>query len=611
MTEERWSKIGTSLIELISLPPEERTHRLAMLEESDPQLHAEVESLMVAYGRADGELNRDEGAALRKAFEGMDRTRLRSWASSPAAELESIAPMPRADRAKAGLWKHQVPPDLLRRAANRLQALAAIITIALTVYFIIYTSLPVFLGPELPQLPGPTQVITLSMLLLSIGIYFLGRSRLLPPERMLDVGLAYEVALAFAGGVAIQFFAGQLLMPSLGVSEIAVVILVFAVLVPNTPRKVLLAALLAASMDPIGDLLYGLRGGQTPTSAEMVRAYYANYLAAGVALLTAHQLTRLAREVGQARELGSYRLTRRLGRGGMGEVWRADHQMLARPAAIKLIRPDQLMNVGENREMLLRRFEKEAQTKALLKSAHTIELYDFGVTPEGSFYYVMELLDGVDMQTLVDRYGPVEPARAVHLLRQVCDSLSEAHESGLVHRDIKPANVYVCRYGRSTDFVKVLDFGLVGPRAGIDAQIALTLDVSPGGTPAFMAPEQILGNHPIGARTDLYAVGCLAYWLLTGEWVFAGTTPMEALVKHAREEPDPPSAHSEVAVPSALDSVILECLEKDPERRPANAEVLGSRFADCVSDLSWTAQNAREWWELHQPTGLPGDGIES
>jgi serine/threonine-protein kinase len=605
------------LIELISLPPQERTRRLAVLEESDPRLHAEVESLIAAYGSADGEPNRQEGAAVRRASKSKGRKRLRSGAALPAAELETIGPTPRTERPKAGLWKHQVPPDLLRRAANRLETVAAIIAVALTGYLIINAVMPASFGPELTPLPGATNLLLLGMLLLSIGVYFLGRSRLLPPERMLDVGLVYEVALAFIGAVAIQFFADELLMPSLGVSEVAVLILVFAVLVPNTPGRVLAAALVAASMDPIGDLLYGLRGGQTPTFGQMSLAYYANYLAAGIALLTAHQLTRLAREIGEARELGSYRLTKRLGRGGMGEVWKAEHQMLARPAAIKLIRPDRLMNLGEDRHMLLRRFEREAQTTALLKSPHTIELYDFGVTPEGSFYYVMELLDGVDMQTLVDRYGPVEPARAMHLLQQVCDSLAEAHESGLVHRDIKPANAYVCCYGRTTDFVKVLDFGLVGPRAGldsqtlIDAQTALTLDVTPGGTPAFMAPEQILGNQAIGARTDLYAVGCLAYWLLTGERVFEGTTLMEALVKHAREEPEPPSARSEVAFPSELDSVILECLEKDPERRPENAEVLGARFANCVSDGSWTADDAREWWSLHQPTGSPSNGSEA
>ncbi|UCG76083.1 MAG: serine/threonine protein kinase [Gemmatimonadota bacterium] len=477
---------------------------------------------------------------------------------------------------------------------------SAVIAIALTVYVVITNSAPVLADPALAQ-PGPTRLIVLGMLLCSIGVYFLGRSNALSPERMLDVGLAYEVFLAFMGGVALQYFAAELRMPVWGVSEIAIVILVFAILVPNTPGRVLLAALVAATMDPIGDLIYGLRGGETPTLVQMVGAYYANYLAAGIALVTAHVLTSLAQEVGEARELGSYRLTERLGRGGMGEVWRADHRMLARPAAIKLIRPDMLISVGDDRETLVRRFEREAQATALLRSPHTIDVFDFGVTPEGSLYYVMELLDGLDMQTLVERYGPIQPARSAYLLAQVCDSLLEAHENGLVHRDIKPANIYVCRYGIEADFVKVLDFGLVGRRPDLAADTRLTMGDCPGGTPAFMAPEQILGQT-LDGRTDIYALGCLAYWLLTGGCVFSGGTPLDALVKHAREIPEPPSARSELAIPAELDQLVLACLEKDPDRRPPNAGVLRSRLDECVPHGGWTAAEARAWWDLHRPT---------
>ncbi len=529
-------------------------------------------------------------------------------ASSPSAErAETVAPSEGRSRPRS-LTAHQIPLDLLRRAADRLQMVAVIIAIALTVYVIISNSAPVLADPSLAQ-PGPTRIIVFALLLVSIGVYFLGRSKALKPERMLDVGLWYEVLLAFGGAVAIQYYAGELRMPTWGVSEVAVLILVFAILVPNTPGKVLLTALVAATMDPIGDLIYGLRGGETPSFVQMVGAYYANYLAAGIALVTAHVLTRLAREVSEARELGSYRLAERIGGGGMGEVWRADHQMLARPAAIKLIRPDMLMGVGEDRETLVRRFEREAQATALLKSPHTIELYDFGVTPDGSLYYVMELLDGLDMQTLVERYGAVQTERAVYLLRQVCDSLFEAHENGLVHRDIKPANVYLCRYGMEADFVKVLDFGLVGRRPGIAVDTRVTMGDRTGGTPAFMAPEQILGRT-VGGRTDIYAVGCLAFWLLTGSYVFSGATPLDAVVKHAREEPEPPSARSEMPIPAVLDELVLACLEKEPERRPANAAVLRAQLAACAPDNAWTGEDAWSWWELHEPAELAETALE-
>ncbi len=528
--------------------------------------------------------------------------------SSPSAErAETVAPSEGRSR-PLSLTAHQIPLDLLRRAADRLQMVAAIMAIALAGYVIITNLAPVLADPSLAQ-PGPTRLIVLALLLVSIGVYFLGRFHALKPERMLDVGLWYMVFLAFGGAVAIQYYAGELRMPTWGVSEVAVLILVFAILVPNTPGKVLLFALVAATLDPLGDLIYGLRGGETPTFLQMLAAYYANYFAAGIALVTAHVLTRLAREVSEARELGSYRLTEQLGRGGMGEVWRADHRMLARPAAVKLIRPDMLMGVGEDRETLVRRFEREAQATALLRSPHTIELYDFGVTPEGSLYYVMELLDGLDMQALVERYGPLQPERAVYLLRQVCDSLFEAHENGLVHRDIKPANVYVCHYGMEADFVKVLDFGLVERRPGIAGDTRLTMDDCPGGTPAFMAPEQILGRT-VDGRTDIYAMGCLAFWLLTGSCVFSGATPLDAVVKHAREEPEPPSARSEMPIPAVLDELVLACLEKEPERRPANAAALRAQLAACAPDNAWTGEDARSWWELHEPTALAETALE-
>ena len=218
--------------------------------------------------------------------------------------------------------------------------------------------------------------------------------------------------------------------------------------------------------------------------------------------------------------MGSYRLVERLGKGGMGEVWRAQHRMLARPAAIKLIRPEVLgaTDAGEPGSMLLRRFEREAQATALMRSAHTVELYDFGVADDGTFYYVMELLDGFDLDELVERFGPVPPERAVHLLRQICDSLAEAHAAGLIHRDVKPANMYACRYGREVDFIKVLDFGLVkhgrAPEEGADKLTAG--DTARAARRRSCRPSRRSATSDVDARSDLYAVGCVAYWLLTG-----------------------------------------------------------------------------------------------
>jgi serine/threonine-protein kinase len=302
----------------------------------------------------------------------------------------------------------------------------------------------------------------------------------------------------------------------------------------------------------------------------------------------------------QARKMGSYELEERLGQGGMGEVWRARHHLLARRAAIKLVRPETLGGDPQTRRVALARFEREAQSTASLRSPHTIDLYDFGVSDTGVFYYVMELLVGRDMQTLVRDFGQLSPDRVLYLLEQVCESLAEAHIEGLVHRDIKPSNIYVCREGLEYDFVKVLDFGLARDRRPDAPQVTHTSERLTG-TPAYMAPEVILGATEIDPRVDIYALGCVAYFLLTGQLVFEGETSMKTLLKHVEETPVPPSQRTEVNVPPALDALVLKCLEKDPDRRPKDASVLLHRVRACRVSTPWTNDHAREWWETHLP----------
>jgi len=295
--------------------------------------------------------------------------------------------------------------------------------------------------------------------------------------------------------------------------------------------------------------------------------------------------------------LGSYRLEELLGRGGMGEVWRAKHRLLARRAAIKLVRPEALGGERGNRDAVLTRFEREAQTTASLSSPHTIDLYDFGVSEGGRFYYVMELLDGYDAAELVQRFGPMPAERVVYLLQQVCESLGEAHAAGLIHRDIKPSNIYICRYGRAFDFVKVLDFGLVKHRNPHVTQ--LTADQTLSGTPAFMAPEQILGTGALDARSDIYAVGCVAYWLLTGSEVFQAETSLQVMLAHAYKPPVPPSERGDHPIPEALEAAVMACLAKDPDARPGSADDLSSILSRVDSGEDWTQEKARLWWRHH------------
>ena len=298
--------------------------------------------------------------------------------------------------------------------------------------------------------------------------------------------------------------------------------------------------------------------------------------------------------------VGSYQLVDRIGAGGMGEVWLARHQLLARPAAVKIIRDAALTGDSEERRVVRERFEREAHATASLQCPHTVQLYDFGTTDAGSFYYVMERLRGMDVQRLVERHGPLPAGRAVFLLKQVCRSLAEAHAEGLVHRDIKPANLFVCRLGTQYDFVKVLDFGVVARRARERMQPVTTAgDVL--GTPAFLAPELATTERRFDGRADIYALGCVAFWMLTGRLPFDGTDALALLMHHARTPPERPSAFAEEPIPAALDAAVLACLAKDPSARPPSADVLREQLEAIPLPVGWSERDARVWWESHEP----------
>jgi len=298
--------------------------------------------------------------------------------------------------------------------------------------------------------------------------------------------------------------------------------------------------------------------------------------------------------------LGSYRLVSPLGSGGMGEVWRADHRLLARPAAVKLIRHD--VPSGARRDDLVRRFQREAQVTASLRSPHTVQLYDFGVNDSGSFYYVMELLEGLDLHRIVTRFGPQPSERIVALLRQTCRSLAEAHGRGLVHRDIKPANLFVTRLGTEYDYVKVLDFGVVKEASGQDTTLVTRGGMQ--GTPAFMPPEIAMGDRPIDGRADLYSLACAAYWALTGQPPFEADTAGQMILPHVQSPPIPPSERSELPIPPSLEALLMRCLAKDPDGRPVSAVALDAELGAVPCEPAWTQERAREWWEMHAPDSV-------
>jgi len=344
-------------------------------------------------------------------------------------------------------------------------------------------------------------------------------------------------------------------------------------------------------MDPAGLAVNVLVGNPRPSLLTGVLMFLPTAVAGLVALVVSRIMHELAVAADKGQEMGSYRLEELLGRGGMGEVWRASHRLLARAAAVKLIR----VEPGTDSRELLRRFEREAQATAALRSPHTVDVYDYGTTEDGTFYYVMELLEGFDLETLVNRFGPLPPERAIVLLEQACHSLAEAHEGGLIHRDVKPANIFVCRYGIDWDFVKVLDFGLVKNPAAADGRQVTVAGVI-AGTPGYMSPEMGLGSPDLDWRTDIYALGCVAYWLVTGHRVFEEGSPMQILMDHVQKQPVPPSRRIETPIPAELDRVILACLEKDPNNRPQTTHELVKRLRAVPFAEKWTEERARHWW---------------
>ena len=400
------------------------------------------------------------------------------------------------------------PTDLLSQFAARLRIVALLY--AFTFFMAGIFPALLFPGDRARFLGNPVQwgpsVLGILVALLVAAVI---RTARVPLPTVMNIGLAFEIVSSYA--IAAAEFADPMALEEhrgmLGLSWVAVWVVLFTVVVPTSPRRAVLAALASVSSVPV---VIGLVMASGATSVRLHPALFffglvfPYLLVVGMAYVGARVVYQLGTEVKRARELGSYHLEEKLGEGGMGEVWRARHRMLARPAAIKLIRHSLAAKdrPGVSSEAA-RRFEREAQVIARLRSPHTVELFDFGMSADGAFYYVMELLDGLDADSLVRRFGPIPPERAIHLLRQICHSLSEAQSCGLVHRDIKPANIFLCRYGEEYDFVKVLDFGIVG--AAHDATDGSPVDTQEGavqGTPAFMAPEQAMGTMWTGAPTS-------------------------------------------------------------------------------------------------------------
>jgi serine/threonine-protein kinase len=370
------------------------------------------------------------------------------------------------------------------------------------------------------------------------------------------------------------------------------VLLYRAAIVPSPPlRTAWISGLSAAPAPILAAVIYkGQEFAEVSRGQTVAYAFLWASLTVLLSILLSFVTFRLRKSVARARRLGQYTLGEKLGEGGMGIVYRAEHEMLRRPTAIKLLPP------GRAGEDSLKRFEREVQQTARLTNPHTVSIYDYGRTPDGLFYYVMEYLDGVDLEDLVRESGSVSPGRAVRILRQACAALAEAHGIGLIHRDIKPANIFLCERGGIPDIAKVLDFGLVREITG-SADPRLTAENVVHGTPQYLAPEAIRNADSIDARSDLYALGAVGYFLLTGTPVFSGRGSLEVIHHHLQTPPEPLSKRLGKPIPPKLEAVIMSCLAKNPDERPESARALAMALHDCDDVPPWDELDARRYWQ--------------
>ena len=453
-------------------------------------------------------------------------------------------------------------------------------------------------GPGVsPGSEAVTRLVLLATVLCGLALFALRRYRVVQPSTVLRAGLVFQGLVAFA--LALEETAGPFgASAPAGVSAVGPWIVLAGVTVLARPTWTLRAGLAAAAAWPLAYAANAVRGVAPAFGAE-----FALWACLNVALAVATYAAVRNRgavnpeAAASSDDVGGYRLVSRIGEGGMGEVWKATHKLLAREAAVKLIRPEVLAREGREADLAAARFRREARSIAALQSPHTVYLYDFGVSPDGRFYYAMELLNGMALQTVVREFGPVPAGRAVSILTQMCRSLEEAHARGLVHRDLKPSNVMLCEVALVHDFVKVLDFGLAKNTDPSATQ--LTLVGAAAGTPGYMAPETALGDGGVDHRADIYGLGCIAYFLLTGMPVFDEPDPVRAALMHMKQAPEPPSSRLGAPIPAALERLVLDCLAKSPADRPPTMTAVAERLGLCPVE-PWSTADARTWWEARR-----------
>lgn len=406
--------------------------------------------------------------------------------------------------------------------------------------------------------------------------------------RVLDIGCTLDPAFLLA---VVVYVMREVRLTQVATTTILIfIVLGRALIIPSTARHTLVVSVLSFApmiLSVVYVSLSGERYDLFPPSIAIGGVLLWAVATTALATYGSHIIYGLRQEIREAQQLGQYTLLEKIGEGGMGSVYRARHAMLRRPTAIKLVPPEK---AGPQQ---LVRFEREVQHTAELQHPNTIQIFDYGHSPDGVFYYAMEFLDGIDLDDLVERDGPQPPGRVVHILEQACAALAEAHAKGLVHRDIKPANMFLCHRGGIPDVVKVLDFGLVKELATEGG--VTNVDVV-AGTPAYLSPEAITAPDTLGPSADIYALGAVGYFLLTGEPVFSGATVVEICGHHVHSAPEPPSRRSPLTLSDDLEAVILRCLAKKPEERPPDVRELRRALRSLPESTQWDDEQAEAWW---------------
>lgn len=532
-----------------------------------------------------------------------------------------------AGPANASASSGPIPRELIERGARRLRIYASLALVTSVVMALVpWLAEPGAFG-DAREVIARSWVMVLSALLSSVVVVLTTLKlrrlevRATPAQLTRRLRVVLDFGLVWYAAMLGLVSASDATTPwgpeafSHGIPTACVVILIYPMLVPTSPRAFIGYSALGLGLTVLALLVMPGLVENPPAGPSVIGLTLVPMLfSVAVATVSTHIIHRLSRDLKQAQKTGSYELTALLGKGGMGEVWRARHGMLAREAAIKLIRKRQGEDTAESEEAVLR-FQHEARVVSSLRSPNTVQLYDFGVTGDGALFYAMELLDGLDLDLLVRHHGPQPPERVIHILMQACHSLAEAHAKGLVHRDIKPANIFLAQLGRDLDVVKVLDFGLA--TRPVDAVVVTTPEGTPlsvkthetmagaiMGTPSYMAPEQILRRR-LDGRTDLYALAAVGYWLLTGKDVFEGHEAGQIMFAHLHGDPEQPSKSCPWPCPVELDAVILRALEKDPEVRFDDADEMAAALSRVPLATSWTQERAREFWSKTQKKENP------